>query len=272
MLARPLAEKSPGMTANPDALDALHIGAAAPGIEVEVHASIDSTQLLARERLQAGWRQARAIFAEQQSAGRGQRGRTWYSPPGAALYLTLIWPSHRRMAGLSGLSLVVGLAVRRTLARWQLDAHLKWPNDVWLGERKLAGVLIEIVGERAGSAALIGIGLNHQLPASAAGMIDQPHIDLANLLDPLPSRNAIAGALLAELHAVLTEFDALGLSAFLAEWRLADALAGRPIWLVEGGGRVEGMAMGIDDLGRLRVSLASGERLLSAGDVSVRLS
>lgn len=252
------------------ALDAVSIAAANHAIGVEVHDCLDSTQSCARGRLQAGARRPLAIFAEAQTAGRGQRGRVWYSPPGAALYLTLIWPTARRMAGLAGLSLIVGLILRRVLAQFGVDAQLKWPNDVWVGERKLAGVLIELVGDPAGSTALIGIGLNHDLPDTARAQIDQPHIDLGCILDPLPSRNAIAAALLESLQTQLQRFEAQGLGAFLDEWDAADALRGRPIWLVEGQGRVRGMALGIDAVGRLRVQVDGRERLLTAGEVSIR--
>lgn len=244
--------------------------AAGHGIAVEVHDCIESTQTLARERLAILGRHPRAIFAEQQSAGRGQRGRRWISPPGAALYLTLIWPSKRRLADMAGLSLLVGLAVRAALRRFGAEVHLKWPNDVWFAERKLAGILVELINDRAGSTALIGIGLNHRLPAEAAVEIDQAHIDLNETVGTLPERSTLAAVLLEELEQHLLAFEACGLEGFLADWQAADALAGRPIWLLEGTQRSAGIALGVDALGRLKVLIDGSERWLAAGEVSIR--
>jgi BirA family biotin operon repressor/biotin-[acetyl-CoA-carboxylase] ligase len=252
-------------------LDRDEIAQLAGAFEIEIHGLIDSTQRRARERVELGLRGAAAVIADAQSAGRGQRGRAWQSPPGAAVYLTVAWPSGRRLAGLAGLSLVVGLAVRNTLAQWGIDAQLKWPNDVWVERRKLGGILIEVIGDRRGSIVLIGIGLNLKLPADAAAAIDQPWIDLAQRLDPLPARNSLIGALLAELHRCLLRFEQDGLAAFLDQWRSADALAGHAIWLLEAQERVPARALGIDALGRLRVDFAGRQRLIASGEVSIRI-
>ena len=257
---------------DPTPLDREEIARHAGAFDIEVHDLIDSTQLRARERVQAGMRSAAAVIADAQSGGRGQRGRTWQSPAGAAVYMTVIWPSARPIAGLAGLSLVVGLAVRATLAQWQLDARLKWPNDVWVDQRKLAGILIEVVADRHHCNALIGIGLNLDLPATAALAIDQPWIDLKQLLDPAPPRNLLIAALLRQLHDDLSRFDATGLASFHDEWRRADALAGRAIWLLEASGPTPALALGIDAIGRLIVDVGGQQRKLSAGEISIRLN
>jgi BirA family biotin operon repressor/biotin-[acetyl-CoA-carboxylase] ligase len=186
------------------------------------------------------------------------------------VYLTLIWPSTRRLAGLAGLSLVAGLAVRATLARWQVDARLKWPNDVWVDRRKLGGILVEVLGDRRGSIVLIGIGLNLKLPAAAAAAIDQPWVDLAQLLDRLPNRNALIGALLSELHGALLQFEGSGLGSFIDAWQQADALAGEEIWVLDPQGPLPARALGIDELGRLKVDISGRERLIASGEVSIR--
>lgn len=258
--------------ADPTPLDHDAIARHAGAFAIEIHDLIDSTQSRARERVQSGWRRPAAVIANAQSGGRGQRGRNWQSPPGAAIYMTVIWPSKRPVAGLAGLSLVVGLAVRATLARWHLDARLKWPNDVWIDGRKLGGILIELIADRQGCNALIGIGLNIDLPAAAAEAIDQPWIDLRHVLDSPPSRNALIAALLGQLHDDLTRFDESGLSSFHDDWQRADALAGRPIWLLEASGPVPAQARGIDELGRLVVDVGGQQRKLSAGEISIRVN
>jgi BirA family transcriptional regulator, biotin operon repressor / biotin---[acetyl-CoA-carboxylase] ligase len=253
-----------------DPLDADAIARICASFELEVHEHLDSTQVRARQRVRGGDTQAAAILAEAQSAGRGQRGRVWQSPAAAAIYLTLIWPSRRGLAGLAGLSLMVGLSVRAMLANWGVQARLKWPNDVWVERRKLAGILIDVVNDRATTCALIGIGINLVLPADTRAEIDQPVIDLVEILDPLPSRNLLIGALLRQLEQDLTRFEREGFAAFHAAWAPADALAGASIWLSEGAEAASGQAQGIDELGRLRVDCGGELRLLSAGEIRVR--
>lgn len=256
---------------DPTPLDRDEIARHAGAFDIEVHAVLDSTQVRARQRVQSGLRGAAAVIADAQSGGRGQRGRRWQSPAGAAIYMTVVWPSARSVAGLAGLSLVIGLAVRATLTQWNVNAQLKWPNDVWVDQRKLAGILIEIVADRERCHALIGIGLNLELPAAAAAAIDQPWIDLAQLLCPPPSRNTLIAALLSCLHGYLTRFEQTGLDSFQREWRAADALAGHAVWLLQSSALAAGRALGIDDVGRLRVEVDGQQRELSAGDVSIRL-
>lgn len=258
--------------ADPTPLDRDAIARSSGAFDIEIHSLIDSTQSRARERVTSGLRGAAAVIADAQSGGRGQRGRSWQSPPGAAIYMTVVWPSARSVAGLAGMSLVVGLAVRAALADWKLDARLKWPNDVWIDRRKLAGILIEVVADRRHCNALIGIGLNLDLPATAATAIDQPWIDLRRLVDPPPSRNAMIAALLQQLCDYLTRFEQTGLADFQDEWRGADALAGHAIWLLEPGGPTPALALGIDTLGRLVVDVGGQQRTLSAGEVSIRLN
>lgn len=253
----------------PEPLSGDRIAALCPDFDIEVHALLASTQDRARERLRAGRREPAAIFAEAQNAGRGQRGRTWQSPPGAGLYLTLIWPSARPLLAQSGASLVAGLAVRAALAGFGVDARLKWPNDLWVHRRKLGGILVEALASGSCSTLLVGVGLNLAMPATAAQAIDQPWTDLATL-GARPDRDALAGALLQQLHAHLTRFEHSGFSGFEAEWRAADALAGHALWLQGPSGTETGQALGVDALGRLRVLQDGRERSYAAGEVRIR--
>lgn len=251
------------------ALDADRIAALAPGCMLEFHDQVESTQDLARTRL-AGARLPCAIFAEEQTAGRGQRGRVWHSPRAAAIYCTLIWPSTRGLAEFSGLSLVVGLAVHAALAHAGLEARLKWPNDVLIASRKIAGILVEIGADDRGSWALIGIGLNYAMPPESFSQIDQPWVDLATLTADAPSRSEVAGLLLRALQSRLEAFERHGFAPFVDDWNAADALAGRQVWLIEGERRTRAQALGIDTQGRMRVIVDGRERAVVAGEVSLR--
>lgn len=249
------------------ALDPSRIATLAPRVRLELHGEVDSTQRVARERVSAGERGPLAIFAEAQTAGRGQHGRTWHSPAGAAIYLSLIWTSARSLQALAGLSLAVGLAVQRTLARTGIQAQLKWPNDVCVDVQKIAGILVEVAREASGSRAIIGIGLNCAMPDAAP--IDQAWTDLRRLGAKI-DRSELAGLLLHELQVQLDDFEVNGLATAVAAWPAIDALAGKPLWLQQGTERTRAIGAGIDARGRLRVMIDGVEHCLSAADVSVR--
>ncbi|WP_417471516.1 biotin--[acetyl-CoA-carboxylase] ligase [Luteimonas mephitis] len=250
---------------------------------LEVAWSIDSTnaELLRRETPRDG---VAVLLAERQTDGRGRRGRHWASPLAANLYLSLARGFDGGLARLGGLSLVAGVAAAEALRALGLgDVRLKWPNDLVVVEddragseqalRKLGGLLVEGGGEHAGPVrAVIGLGLNVRMPATHGRAIGQPWIDLAALAPGrLPSRNAIAAALLAALLPALEQFDRDGLPGFLPRHGELDALAGRAIVLHGGDGDRAGTALGLAADGALRVRLDDGQvRAFHAGEVSVR--
>ena len=212
-------------------------------------------------------------LAEQQTAGRGRRGRVWLSPFGSNLYMSLAFDSARGVAGLDGLSLVVGLALAKSLKRMGLgDVKLKWPNDLWLSERKLAGVLIELSGElQTRCRVVVGVGLNVYMKSEDGIVIDQPWTSLAEH-DAVPEggRNQLTGWLLSDLMASLEELEEHGFLAFRHEWEEFDALRGRILQVV--GTQRLGVGAGIDQRGAYRLQTDDGELYLNAGEVSVRAS
>lgn len=227
--------------------------------------AIDSTHA---ELLRRGPRQPdpAVLIADAQTDGRGRRGRSWLSPPQANLYLSLHARLRRTPRELSGLSLVIGLATAEALQdRGHRDVRVKWPNDLLAHDRKLGGVLIELVGD----AACIGLGLNLRMPPEAAHAIDQPWIDLATLGAGETREEVAAFVLVAWLDA-LELFVRDGLVPFLARWDALDALAGREVRLFSGNEELHGRACGIAPDGGLRVRLAEGERVFHSADVSLR--
>ena len=228
---------------------------------------IDSSNTQLTTRAAQGAPHGLVLAAERQTAGRGRLGRRWQMRLGAGLTFSLLWRFDRGLSGLAGLSLVVGIAIVRALREFGVPVALKWPNDVLLDGRKLAGILIELSGDALGPAAVvIGIGLNVASP----GEVDQP---VANLADAgcKVGRNVLLAALLNQLAQVLSQFDRDGFAAFRNEWHQLAAFIGQPVRLSFSHGEpADGVAVGVDDSGALLVDGAAGRRVFHVGEVSLR--
>ncbi|MDV3467431.1 bifunctional biotin--[acetyl-CoA-carboxylase] ligase/biotin operon repressor BirA [Stenotrophomonas sp. C3(2023)] len=216
----------------------------------------------------------RVLLAERQTGGRGRRGRTWASPLAANVYLSVLRSFAGGLVRLSGLSLVAGVAVAEALHDLGFTrAGLKWPNDLLVDGRKLVGLLVEGGGEYAGPArAVIGIGINVHMPATAAEQISQPWVDLDTLQGSAVERNTVVAAVLTRLLPALELFDAQGLAPFLPRYAGLDLLAGREVRVELGGQWRDGQALGLAEDGALRVLIDGHEQRVHAGDVSVRVS
>ena len=250
--------------------------ASAAGIDgIEVFLEVDSTNNWLREQALNGAPSGTVCVAEMQLAGRGRRGRTWVSPFAANLYLSLLWRSATGATALGGLSLVTGIALLRALRSYGIEgAGLKWPNDILAGDAKLAGVLIDVVGESSGPCiVIVGIGVNVCMSPGEAATIDQRWTDLHHLSGGNSlSRNVLAARILDELMPVIETFDAEGLQPFLDEWRQSDVLRGRKVGLTLPNEYITGTACGIDEVGALLVETVHGRRRFLSGDVSVRVA
>ena len=263
-----------------------------PGFSVEILPEIDSTNSELMRRARAGQLEPILLVAERQTAGRGRLGRTWHSgdtgvggqipagPPlgnlapsgGSAVReatsVGAITPSLTFSLGLplspqswSGLSLAVGLAVAQSL---HPELRLKWPNDLWLGERKLAGILIETASFNDQRYAVIGIGINIA-PCSAAGLATAP----AWLQEVQPGMDAALALQRIALPLVQTlqKFEKTGFSTFQADFNARDLLAQRGVTLSDG---TTGRALGVDAEGALRVQNPDGLMRVTSSEVSVR--
>ncbi|PPD16019.1 MAG: biotin--[acetyl-CoA-carboxylase] ligase, partial [Methylotenera sp.] len=138
---------------------------------------------------------ATCVAAHIQTSGRGRRGRTWVSQLGASLTFSLVWRFQCGAAALSGLSLAVGVALMRALQNLGVNqAQLKWPNDVLVEGKKLAGILIELQGDLDGpSTAVIGVGINLNLPKEVIEVISQPTTDLNTISSNPINQNVLLG-------------------------------------------------------------------------------
>lgn len=249
---------------------------------LDVAWSIDSTNSELLRRPGAADGVATVLLAERQTGGRGRRGREWASPLAAHLYLSLSRSFAGGLSRLGGLSLVAGIASVEALHALGFTAvRLKWPNDLVVLDdggslRKLGGLLVEGGGEHAGPVrAVIGLGLNVRMPEAFAARIDQPWCDLSTLAShsggPLPSRNALAAALLAGWLPALDGFDAEGLAPFLPRYAALDALAGQAVVVHGDQQAFTGTTLGLAEDGALQVRMDDGRtRHFHSGEVSVR--
>lgn len=241
---------------------------------VDIFNSVDSTNEYLRrnlDRLSPG--RGRACMAEQQTAGRGRRGRSWVSPYGSSLYLSLAWFIDQPGMSISGLSLAIAVSVARALEEHGIERlGIKWPNDIFLEGRKLAGILLDLSGESGGAWRVVaGVGINVRMPSTAAEQIDQPWIDLSGL-NVSVDRNRLAGQALEALVSDIIRFADQGLDSFTDEWTRYDLLSGRVIELRQGDRMIAGIARGIDTDGALLLEHQGTIRSYHAGEVSVRLA
>jgi BirA family transcriptional regulator, biotin operon repressor / biotin---[acetyl-CoA-carboxylase] ligase len=258
-------------------LDAAVIRAALPAElqarlgDITLHWEIDSTssELL---RTAGSHADLSVCLAEQQTAGRGRRGRPWQSPPLCNIYFSILKRFSHGMGSLAGLSLAVGVAVARALESCgAAGLGLKWPNDVLAGQGKLAGILVELGGEFLGPChAVIGVGINVCLPAAVRAQIDQPAADLAGVCAELPSRNRVVAALLVELAAVLETVERDGFAALREDFAARDLLRGQRLRLSDAQGMHEGLGAGVDAQGALLLRQDDGIRSFHSAEVTVR--
>ncbi|MDO9227272.1 MAG: biotin--[acetyl-CoA-carboxylase] ligase [Pseudomonadota bacterium] len=244
------------------------------GVRCQLVDVLDSTNSHLMQLAHEGEPHKSLVVAEWQAKGRGRRGRTWLAGLGGSLTFSLLWRFNRPASELSGLSLVVGMGLTRVLRDLGLvAAGVKWPNDILVEDAKLAGVLIELVGDMLGpSTAIIGVGVNVLGSDALRGQIDQAVTDLSehlpvNQLD----RNALLGAMVTRLNGDLERFDGAGFAPFRAEWEALHAYQKRHVHVLTGlGEQIGGQLAGVDDGGALLLDTEQGTRRFHSGEVSLR--
>ncbi|WP_268798251.1 bifunctional biotin--[acetyl-CoA-carboxylase] ligase/biotin operon repressor BirA [Pseudomonas huanghezhanensis] len=238
---------------------------------VHVHQSLDSTNAEAIRLINERAALPLVVLAEQQTAGRGRRGRTWISPFGENLYYSLGLRIDGGMRQLEGLSLLVGLAVIKTLRNAGIsEAGLKWPNDILVGRQKLAGILLEITGDPADVChVIIGIGININMRTSSS--VDQSWTSMRLEKGHLFDRNLIVTSLSKHLAEYLAEHRKDGFARFRKEWEANHLWQGCEVALLAGSSAVQGIVLGVDAAGGLRLSVGDVEQVFSGGELSLRL-
>lgn len=245
-------------------------------VPITVFISIPSTHLYALEHRATCAERALSCalyLAEHQSKGRGRRGRTWVSPFASNIYLSLYFKFQCDSMRLIGLSLVVALAIVRALKVYGIEGvGVKWPNDIYWQGKKLAGVLIDLVGEMYHTTeAVISLGLNVAMTSESAAQIDQAWVDVRSIIGALPSRNQLAGLLLSALLDSVTLFEKEGLNAFTHEWETVDLTRDRAIIVSFADQTITGFGRGITARGELLVENEQGIQCVQSADVSLRL-
>ncbi|MGF1774663.1 bifunctional biotin--[acetyl-CoA-carboxylase] ligase/biotin operon repressor BirA [Vibrio wakamikoensis] len=231
---------------------------------------IDSTNqylLDKQESLDSG----SVCISEYQAKGRGRRGRQWVSPFGSNLYLSMYWRLEAGMAAAMGLSLVVGVAIVEALQELGIEGvKLKWPNDLYYRDKKLAGILVEMSGQAGGAANLvIGMGMNLNMSEQVTG-IDQPWTSLSEVVDTPFSRNDLVVAFIKAWQAALEDYELRGLHGFVERWNQHDNFLGREVKLIMGQREIKGIVQGIDATGAVLLETERGIESYVGGEISLR--
>lgn len=251
-------------------LEAQRITALLDEKQVTVLPVVDSTNQYLLDRI-ASLQSGDACVAEYQQAGRGRRGRQWVSPFGANLYLSMFWRLEQGPAAAIGLSLVIGIVMTEVLQRLGAEkVRVKWPNDLYLNDRKLAGILVELTGKTGDTAQIvIGAGINLAMRDTQSDSINQGWINLQEAGIAI-DRNELAATLLNEMRQSLRQFESEGLSPFIARWRELDNFIDRPVKLLIGEQQILGIARGIDQQGALLLEQDGVIKPFIGGEISLR--
>lgn len=242
---------------------------------IEIYFSIDSTNRYLMQRAADGLEGPYVCLSEFQSAGRGRRGRSWTSPFGRNLYLSLLWRFELGADALPALSLAAGVAVAGALEEaGVIGMGVKWPNDLYHEGCKLGGILIELAGEASGPwSAVVGVGINVDMRDFPDPGIDQPWTDLRTALGRRPERNWLAARIIDALLEAMPEFERAGFAPFRDSYQRFDITRGREVELLQGSGRLKrGRSLGVGDQGALLLQTEGRVSQVISGEVSLRIS
>lgn len=240
--------------------------------DIMLFPSLPSTnEYLLQQRLSSPLRQV--VIAEQQTAGRGRQGRSWLSPAGS-ITLSLSWHFLRSVAAMSGLTLALAVAVIRAIdASCKLEGAyanigVKWPNDIVVGDKKLAGILVEMRGETHGPIDIVmGVGVNVDFPAALHHQIDQPVTDLRTVCGYVPSRNQFVADLVSQMVTTCQCFAEQGFAPFRSAWLQRDQSLDKQVRIRMGDQLHQGLGQGVDDNGALLLRQGQIVRAFHSGEI-----
>ena len=225
--------------------------------DIEYHSfdSIESTSSFLTEIPYS--KRTQLCIAREQTKGKGQHGRHWASQKDGSILFSLR-KCFSENTNLNGLSLVIGMAIIKSIeAECQLrDLKIKWPNDVYFRNKKLAGILMENNIHKGNQYVVIGVGFNYQLDHKIN--IDTPWTDLSQIVKKLPGFDKLTASFIKNILAMSKDFELNGLSSLRPEWSNYDMLKGVKIRLKDSNEVIEGKVDGISEYGALRISSPDG--------------
>jgi BirA family biotin operon repressor/biotin-[acetyl-CoA-carboxylase] ligase len=229
------------------------------GRRLELFPEVVSTNAALRELALAGAPEGTVVLADSQTAGRGRGGKAWFSPPGVNLYASVLVRPALRPGAVPTLAFAASLAMVDAVREVGLPAAIKWPNDVLVRRRKVAGTLAEAaIRDEQVEHVILGVGANVNVTQAALRAALGPSAvgatSLAEMLGQPVDRTEFAAAYLGALDEWLAIHKAQGPAPLLQAWRQLDIVSGRRVEVREAGGTLEGRALGVDDEGHLRVS------------------
>lgn len=238
-------------------------------ISVQVSESVDSTNNEAKRYAEKGGVAPCAFLAERQTAGRGRMGRSFYSPDGVGIYCSLLLPMEGKLSDIVLLTTASAVATRRAIRKVTgISVGIKWVNDLYLGARKVSGILAESFVLHERRYVVLGVGINlytaefpTELCEKAGSLL--PDGNAAGM------RNALAAELIAELYRTSRCLEP---EHFMAEYRAASLVLGHHITYTENGISYTGTAESVDDRGRLYVRRSDGTAVyLASGEISLQI-
>lgn len=241
---------------------------------LEIFDSINSTNTylldMAKKQKSA---HKKIVLAEYQTAGRGRHGRAWLSPFSSNIYLSIGWLFQTNCAQIGGLSLAVGVVVADVLKKNSVEnIGLKWPNDIFLNNGKLGGILIEIHGDSLGNfQTVIGIGLNFHLPKKSLEELKEREVSYIEEVADL-DRNLISGQIIEGLYSMLHEYPNSGFSKWQEKWNSYHKFAGKESLVVIGKNKQNAVLGSVNSSGALEIIYADGRReFLQGGEISLKI-
>jgi BirA family biotin operon repressor/biotin-[acetyl-CoA-carboxylase] ligase len=242
-------------------------------VYVSVFSSIDSTNQHMLECADIDDQRWGVCVAEMQTQGRGRRGRQWLSSYGRNIQMSIGVFLNMPMVDVSGLSLAAGVVLAQFLEDTGVQqGALKWPNDIHISGKKVAGLLLEVKGEAEGPVkAVLGIGLNLDMSQTEEVSITQPFTDIKSHLNGmLPSRTTMIAELTERLYLAIQEYQQKGLGGFLERWKRYDLYLDQEVIITSAANQFHGIYRGLDEQGRLLLETGQSIKAFSAGEVSLR--
>ena len=209
--------------------------------------------------------------SEQQIAGKGRNGKKWISPKGKNIYLSIGWLSNLKYSQLDGLSLALGTILASTLNKFtQNQVGIKWPNDLLIEKKKIAGILIETIDINNQVGVVIGIGINVHMSEEEGKEIDQSWISLDQVTDSIIDRNEIIGDIVNKVFQLTTVFTDEGFKPYKLDYESLDMLKGKKCIVNIKGIYKTVDVLGVNDKGEMLVKDGSENLTLRYGEVSIR--